>query len=101
MLLSLAKLHLYARHANGISMKRMGDFWRCRQDVAMLLLIIAGSSVQANSHRQRGEHTIAELWPDGYGSTVDPGMVNGRLIRVCVGSATVAGLTAASIIAPW
>ena len=86
----------------GISMKRIGGFFGdAVKDVAMLLLIIAGSGAFKQILIDSGvNNTIAELLA---GWDVQPlilGWLTAAVIRVCVGSATVAGLTAASIIAP-
>jgi Gnt-I system high-affinity gluconate transporter len=86
----------------GISMKQISRFFGdAVKDVAMLLLIIAGSGAFKQILIDSGvNNTIAELLS---GWNVQPlilGWLTAAVIRVCVGSATVAGLTAASIIAP-
>ena len=86
----------------GTSMKKVGEiFGEAIKDVAMLLLIIAGSGAFKQILIDSGvNNTIAELLK---GLRIQPlilGWLTASVIRICVGSATVAGLTAASIIAP-
>ncbi len=86
----------------GIGMKKIGQFFGdAAKDVSMLLLIIAGSGSFKQILIDSGvNNTIAELLA---GWNIQPlilGWLTAAVIRVCVGSATVAGLTAASIIAP-
>jgi len=102
MLLSLLICTVTLGTRMGISMKQIGGFFGdAVKDVAMLLLIIAGSGAFKQILVDSGvNNTIAELLA---GWDVQPlilGWLTAAVIRVCVGSATVAGLTAASIIAP-
>jgi Gnt-I system high-affinity gluconate transporter len=71
------------------------------KDVALILLVVAGAGVLKQVFTDSGiSTTIAESiksWP------VHPlvlGWLIAGVIRICVGSATVAGLTAAGIIGP-
>ncbi len=86
----------------GIGMKQIsGIFGDAVKDVAMVLLIIAGSGAFKQILIDSGVNdTIAALLA---GLNVQPlilGWFIAAVIRICVGSATVAGLTAASILAP-
>lgn len=70
-------------------------------DIASILLVIAGSGAFKQVLVASGVN--AEIAAALQGMTVDPlvlGWVVTAAIRVCVGSATVAGLTAAGILAP-
>jgi Gnt-I system high-affinity gluconate transporter len=86
----------------GTSMKKTGDiFGDAVKDVAMLLLIIAGSGAFKQILIDGGVNTKIAVLLNGL--NIEPlvlGWLTAAVIRVCVGSATVAGLTAASIIAP-
>lgn len=102
MLISL----VYGTYTLGLKMKTpMGDIMDSYvvavKDIAMILLIIAGagafkqilmdsgvSIIIANSLQQWDMHPLFLGW------------LIAAIIRICVGSATVAGLTAAGIIAP-
>jgi Gnt-I system high-affinity gluconate transporter len=86
----------------GTTMKQIGGiFGEAVKDVAMVLLIIGGSGAFKQVLIDSGvNNTIGTLLA---GLNVHPlilGWFIAAVIRVCVGSATVAGLTAASIIAP-
>jgi Gnt-I system high-affinity gluconate transporter len=86
----------------GTSMKQVAEiFGEAIKDIAMLLLIIAGAGAFKQILIDSGvNHSIAELLK---GWSIQPlilGWLTASIIRICVGSATVAGLTAASIIAP-
>jgi len=95
-----------ATYTLGIGMgKRMKAIMRIYEeavkDIAMILLIIAGAGalkeVFLDSGVSKEIATILEQWP------VHPlvlGWLIAAIIRVCLGSATVAGLTAAGIILP-
>ncbi|WP_205508984.1 gluconate:H+ symporter [Longitalea arenae] len=88
--------------ACGRTMKAvMAIYSEAVKDVGMILLIIAGSGalkqVLTSSGVSRQIASALESWP------VHPlvlGWCMAGIIRVCVGSATVAGLTTAGIIAP-
>ena len=86
----------------GSSMKQIAViFSDAVKDVAMVLLIIGGSGAFKQILIDSGVNdTIAGLLA---GINIHPlilGWLIAAVIRICVGSATVAGLTAASIIAP-
>lgn len=102
MLLSVIVATFTLGIANGKSMKTIMDIYGdAVKDVAMIVLIVAGAGVLKQVLVDSGvSDTIgAQLqnWPI-------PPLVLGWLIaavlRVCIGSATVAGLTTAGIIAP-
>ena len=86
----------------GMKMKRvMTIYGEAVKDVALILLIIAGAGALKQVLTDSGVSTqigaALQDWP------VHPlvlGWLIAALIRVCLGSATVAGLTAASIILP-
>jgi Gnt-I system high-affinity gluconate transporter len=86
----------------GMSMKQVGViFGESTKDIAVLLLIIAGSGAFKEILLDSGVNkTIGEMLS---GLSIHPlilGWMTAAVIRVCVGSATVAGLTATSIVAP-
>ena len=86
----------------GTPMKQIAAiFGEAVKDVSMILLIIGGSGAFKQILIDSGvNNTIAVMLA---GLNVQPlilGWFIAAVIRVCVGSATVAGLTAASIIAP-
>lgn len=86
----------------GKSIKAVMDLYAdAVKDIAMILLIIAGAGalkqVLADSGVSRDIAAALQTWP------LHPlvlGWLMAAIIRVCVGSATVAGLTTAGIIAP-
>lgn len=88
--------------ANGKSMKTVMDIYGdAVKDVAMIVLIVAGAGVLKQVLVDSGvSDTIAarlQNWP------IHPlvlGWLIAAVLRVCIGSATVAGLTTAGIIAP-
>jgi Gnt-I system high-affinity gluconate transporter len=88
--------------ASGKTMKSvMAIYGEAIKDVGMILLIIAGSGalkqVLTGSGVSQQIASALETWP------VHPlvlGWCMAGIIRICVGSATVAGLTTAGIIAP-
>lgn len=88
--------------ANGKSMKTVMDIYGdAVKDVAMIVLIVAGAGVLKQVLVDSGvSNTIAaklQHWP------IHPlvlGWLIAAVLRVCIGSATVAGLTTAGIIAP-
>lgn len=102
MLISLAVAIWSLGLANGANMsKLMSWFTDAVKDISPLLLIIAGAGALKEIFIASGiSNTIAGMlqsWP------VHPlvlGWLIAAAIRVCIGSATVAGLTAAGIIAP-
>jgi len=88
--------------ANGKNMKTVMDIYGdAVKDVAMIVLIVAGAGVLKQVLVDSGvSDTIAaklQNWP------IHPlvlGWLIAAVLRVCIGSATVAGLTTAGIIAP-
>ncbi len=102
MLLSL----LYATYTlgvmNGHSVKKiMGFYSEAISEIAIILLIIAGAGALKQVMVDSGVST--EIGNQLVGLSVNPlllGWLMAVVIRLCVGSATVAGLTAAGIMAP-
>ena len=88
--------------ANGKSMKEIMEFYGdAVKDVALILLIVAGAGALKQVLIDSG--VSAEIGSMLQGLAVNPlilGWLIAAAIRVCVGSATVAGLTAAGIMAP-
>jgi Gnt-I system high-affinity gluconate transporter len=86
----------------GKSMKDiMAIYVSAVKDIAMILLIIAGSGALKQVLADSGVSTqIANALNDLHFEPLVLGWLIAALIRVSVGSATVAGLTAAGIIAP-
>lgn len=86
----------------GKSMKEvMGIYGEAVKDIAMILLIIAGSGALKQVLADSGVSAEVAAWLGDL--SMEPlflGWLIAAVIRVCVGSATVAGLTAAGIIAP-
>lgn len=86
----------------GKSIKAVMDIYgEAVKDIAVIVLIVAGAGILKQVFSDSGVSTIIarsiENWP------VHPlvlGWLIAGVIRICVGSATVAGLTAANIIAP-
>lgn len=86
----------------GRSIKEVMDMYADSvKDIAMILLIIAGAGalkeVLTDSGVSREIGAVLQTWP------LHPlvlGWLMAAIIRVCVGSATIAGLTTAGIIAP-
>lgn len=79
----------------------MNIYGEAAKDVAMILLIIAGAGVLKQMLVDSGVST--ELAEGLKGLPIHPlvlGWLMAAIIRVCLGSATVAGLTTAGIIAP-
>lgn len=86
----------------GKSMKQvMSIYAEAVKDIAMILLIIAGSGALKQILSDSG--VSVEIGNVLAGWSIEPlflGWLIAAVIRVCLGSATVAGLTAAGIIAP-
>lgn len=86
----------------GISMKRItGMYGAAVKDIALILLVIAGAGALNQILADSGVSSIIASsvghWP------VHPlvlGWLMAAIIRLCVGSATIAGLTAAGFMAP-
>lgn len=88
--------------SRGISLKlTMNSFSSAIRDIAPILLIIAGAGALKQVFVDSG---IDKVLASGMDSVdINPlvlGWMTAALIRVCLGSATVAGLTAAGIMAP-
>ncbi len=88
--------------ANGKSMKTITEFYgEAVKDVSLILLIVAGAGALKQILVDSG--VSAEIGAMLQGLAVNPlilGWLIAAVIRVSVGSATVAGLTAAGIMAP-
>jgi len=86
----------------GKSMKQIMEIYGSAvRDIAMIVLIIAGSGALKQVLTDSGVSTqIANALNDLHFDPLVLGWLIAALIRVSVGSATVAGLTAAGIIAP-
>ncbi|THU31148.1 gluconate transporter [Niastella caeni] len=86
----------------GRSMKAIMDIYgEAVKDVALILLIVAGAGVLKQVFTDSGvSMTIAESIKGWQIHPLILGWVIAGMIRICVGSATVAGLTAAGIIGP-
>lgn len=86
----------------GFTMKKIMDFYtHAVKDVSMIILIIGGAGALKQVLIESGvSNEIADILK---GLPLDPliiGWLAAAVIRICVGSATVAGLTTAGIIAP-
>jgi len=102
MLLSLAVATYTIGIRHGFSMKKVMEiFAEAVKDIAMILLIMGGAGALKQVLMDSGvSDEIAALLS---GLSVHPlvlGWAIACVIRLCVGSATVAGLTAAGIVAP-
>lgn len=102
MLISLLAATFSLGIANGKSMKTITEFYGdAVKDVSLILLIVAGAGALKQVLIDSGvSNEIGALLQ---GLAVNPlilGWLIAAAIRVCVGSATVAGLTAAGIMAP-
>lgn len=102
MLFSLIVATFSLGMGTGKKMKEiMGFYAESVKDVALILLIVAGAGALKQIFVDSGvSKEIAELLQ---GFSVNPlilGWLIAAVIRVCLGSATVAGLTAAGIMAP-
>jgi Gnt-I system high-affinity gluconate transporter len=88
--------------AQGIAIKTTMDFYAAAvKDVAPILLIIAGAGILKQVFVDSGvSNYIGEQFKNLNVNPLVLGWLLAAVIRVCVGSATVAGLTAAGIIAP-
>jgi Gnt-I system high-affinity gluconate transporter len=102
MLFSLLIVTMTLGTAQGIPMQKiMNHYGESIKDIALILLIVAGAGALKQVFTDSGiSAQIGLLLQD---STLHPlvlGWTIAALIRVCIGSATVAGLTTAGIIAP-
>ncbi|PWK22658.1 Gnt-I system high-affinity gluconate transporter [Arcicella aurantiaca] len=86
----------------GVSMKKiMGFYSDAVKDVSMIILIIGGAGALKQILIESGvSDEIAGILKDLPFNPLITGWFVAAIIRVCVGSATVAGLTTAGIIAP-
>jgi Gnt-I system high-affinity gluconate transporter len=97
---------LFATYSLGISNKHslkklMTDYGEAVKDVSVILLIIAGAGALKQVLTDSGvSATIGKQLQNLSLHPLILGWLIAAVIRVCVGSATVAGLTAAGIIAP-
>jgi Gnt-I system high-affinity gluconate transporter len=102
MLISVAVATLTLGLQQGKNMKQiMGIYEEAAKDVAMILLIIAGAGAfkQVLSDSGISQEIANQLQRISLNPLI-LGWLIAAIIRVCLGSATVAGLTAAGIIAP-
>ena len=88
--------------ANNYSIKKlMADYGEAVKDISVILLIIAGAGALKQVFADSGvSDIIGNQLQDLSLHPLVLGWLIAAVIRVCVGSATVAGLTAAGIIAP-
>jgi Gnt-I system high-affinity gluconate transporter len=88
--------------ANKISLRKIMDqYGEAVKDVALILLIVAGAGALKQVFTDSGvSKEIASLFSQLPVHPLVLGWLIAAIIRVCVGSATVAGLTTAGIIAP-
>jgi Gnt-I system high-affinity gluconate transporter len=102
MLLSLLTATFTLGIHTGRSMKVIMDIYgEAIKDVALILLVVAGAGVLKQVFTDSGiSMTIAESIKGWQMHPLILGWVIAGIIRICVGSATVAGLTAAGIIGP-
>jgi Gnt-I system high-affinity gluconate transporter len=102
MLLSLMIATYTLGVARGVSMgKLMDSYASAIKDIAMILLIIAGAGALKEVFVESGVSLQIVAYLNG--ANLNPllmGWFVAFVIRVCLGSATVAGLTAAGIVAP-
>jgi Gnt-I system high-affinity gluconate transporter len=102
MMLSLTVATFTLGLKNGRTMKAVMDSYAdATKDIAMILLIVAGAGVLKQIFIDSGvSQEIALRVQDWQIHPLVLGWLIAAIIRVCLGSATVAGLTAAGIIAP-
>jgi len=102
MLLSLIVATWTLGIANGKTIKEIMSFYgESVKDVALILLIVAGAGALKQIFIDSGvSKQIGELLQDLSINPLILGWLIAAVIRVCLGSATVAGLTAAGIMAP-
>jgi Gnt-I system high-affinity gluconate transporter len=102
MLISLCVATFTLGIGRGLKMTAIMDFYvNSVKDVAMIVLIMGGAGALKQVLLESG--VSAEIANQIQGFNIHPlvlGWLIACLIRVCVGSATVAGLTAAGIVAP-
>jgi Gnt-I system high-affinity gluconate transporter len=102
LLLSLAVATFSLGIKSGMSMKKVMDVYgEAVKDIAMVLLIMSGAGALKQVLIDSGvSNEIAILLGGINAHPLVVGWMMACVIRVCVGSATVAGLTAAGIMAP-
>lgn len=102
MLISLAVATFTLGRNRGVSMKKIMTFYADSvKDVSMIILIIGGAGALKEILVESGvSNEIAAILKDLPFNPLITGWLVAAIIRVCVGSATVAGLTTAGIIAP-
>jgi Gnt-I system high-affinity gluconate transporter len=102
MLISLAVATYSLGIHCGRNMKEIMEFYgEAVKDIAMILLIIAGSGALKQVLTDSGvSGQIAQAMQGWHMNPLVLGWLIAAIIRVCLGSATIAGLTAAGIIAP-
>jgi Gnt-I system high-affinity gluconate transporter len=102
MLISLLTATFTLGVHTGKSIKAIMDIYSdAMKDVALILLIVAGAGVLKQVFTDSGvSTTIANSVQGWHVHPLILGWLIAGVIRVCIGSATVAGLTAAGIIAP-
>ncbi len=102
MLISLAVATYTLGLSRGLKMKHIMDIYgEAVKDVLMIILIIGGAGALKETLLQSGiSNEIAGLLNNFNVSPLILGWLIACVIRICVGSATVAGLTAAGIVAP-
>jgi Gnt-I system high-affinity gluconate transporter len=86
----------------GFTMKKIMDYYtHAVKDVSMIILIIGGAGALKQILIESGvSNEIAEVLKNLPLNPLIIGWLAAAIIRICVGSATVAGLTTAGIIAP-
>jgi Gnt-I system high-affinity gluconate transporter len=102
MLISLALATYTLGLSRGMSMKHLMDIYgEAVKDVLMIILVIGGAGALKETLLQSGiSNEIANVLNNLNVNPLLLGWLIACVIRVCVGSATVAGLTAAGIVAP-
>jgi len=102
MLISLTAATYSLGLSRGLKMKYIMDIYSdAVKDVLMIILIIGGAGALKETLLQSGiSNQIADLLDNLSINPLVLGWLIACVIRVCVGSATVAGLTAAGIVAP-
>lgn len=102
MLVSLLVATFTLGIANGIGMRKIMEYYGdAVKDVSLILFIVAGAGALKQIFIDSG--VSQEIGGMLQGLSINPlilGWLISSLVRVCIGSATVAGLTAAGIIAP-
>ena len=102
MLISVAVATFTLGIKMGFTMKKIMDFYTdAVKDVSMIILIIGGAGALKQILVESGvSNEIADVLKNLPLNPLIIGWLVAAIIRICVGSATVAGLTTAGIIAP-